>query len=71
VETANEAELKNAYTAAKAQKLPVVEGEWAFEEGYHYYPGIAQVKQWITDAGFTLLAETTGDGYEHFIMQKN
>ena len=51
-------------------KLPVVEGEWAFEGGYHYYPGIEQVKQWIADAGFTLLIETTGDGYEHFVMRK-
>jgi SAM-dependent methyltransferase len=70
VEIADEAELQNAYIAAKAHNLPVVQGEWAFEEGYHYYPSIVQVKQWVAEAGFTLLTETTGDGYEHFVMQR-
>jgi SAM-dependent methyltransferase len=70
VELAEETELREAYIAAKALKLPVVEGEWAYEGGYHYYPGVEQVRKWIADAGFTLVDESTGDGYEHFVMGK-
>ena len=44
VELAEATELREAYIAAKALKLPVVEGEWAYEGGYHYYPGIEEVK---------------------------
>ena len=36
VELPDEAELRDSQQAAAAQGLPVVEGELAHEEGYHY-----------------------------------
>jgi cyclopropane fatty-acyl-phospholipid synthase-like methyltransferase len=58
-----------AYDAGLALGLPVVEGESAHEGGYHYYPSIPQVHDWLTAAGFTVLAEAEGDDYHHLIAQ--
>jgi hypothetical protein len=49
--------------------LPLVEGEYTIGGGYHYYPLIAQARQWTRDAGFTILDEAEGDGYHHFLVQ--
>jgi len=45
VEVADEKEIEQAFDAAQALGLPVEYGEWADEEGYHYYPELAQVKK--------------------------
>ena len=70
VELADPAATRQAYTAGKAQGLPVVEGEWAHEGGYHYYPSIEQVRAWMLVAGFDSIAEAMGDDYYHFIVRK-
>jgi SAM-dependent methyltransferase len=70
VELLDELELEKAFTASRQLGLPVVYGEWAHEDGYHYYPRIEQVKEWVQQAGFRLLDETTGIEYHHFIVQK-
>lgn len=51
--------------------LPVVEGEHAHEGGYHYYPSIDKVKEWINLSGFIIVKENTSDGYKHFILKKH
>ena len=51
--------------------LPVVHGESAHEGGYHYYPRIEQVKEWLHQAHFRQIDETVGDFYHHFIVQKD
>jgi hypothetical protein len=63
-------ELRASFDAACQQGLPVVEGEWAHEDGYHYYPAIEQVRSWAGAAQLDILEETVGDEYHHFLAQK-
>jgi ubiquinone/menaquinone biosynthesis C-methylase UbiE len=61
--------LQASQESARAQGLPIVPGEYAHEEGYHYYPDLDQVRTWTHDAGFAILEERTGDDYQHFLAQ--
>lgn len=70
VEVADETEIEQAYKDGQALDLPVVYGEWAHEEGYHYYPRLEQVKEWIQQAGFRLVDEALRDEYQHYLVQK-
>jgi len=70
VEIADEAEVKAAFEEAKGQGLPVVYGEWVNDEVYHYYPSLEQVREWVQQAGLSILEEGEGDGYHHFLMRK-
>lgn len=69
VELADEAEIRAAAEAGRRLGLPVVDGEWAHEGGYHYYPAIEQVRRWTRDARFDILEETARDEYHHFIVR--
>lgn len=71
VEVAAEKDIENAFAAGHQLGLPLVYGEWAHEEGYHYYPKIEQVKEWLQQACFRLLDKTEGDEYHHFLVQKH
>ena len=64
-----EQEVREAYLKAKEMGMPVVEGEFALE-GYHYYPGIEQVKRWLQEASFRILRDAEGDGYHHFLVRR-
>ena len=70
VEIAAEDEIRKAFTAGQEAGLPIVYGEWVLEGGYHYYPSIEQVKTWVEQARFRLVAEAVGDDYHHFLVQK-
>jgi SAM-dependent methyltransferase len=70
VELIEEAELRASMEAARAQGLPIVEGELAHEDGYHYYPPIEQVRVWMETTHFAILEETVGDDYHHFLTRK-
>jgi cyclopropane fatty-acyl-phospholipid synthase-like methyltransferase len=70
VEVADDAEIKSAFEQAQQVGLPVVYGEWVNDEVYHYYPSLEQVREWVEQAGFTILEEGEGDGYHHFLMRK-
>lgn len=70
VELAASDEITAAYDAGLRMGLPLVEGEWAHEGGYHYYPLLERVREWTRDAGFTLLDEAEGDGYAHYLTRK-
>jgi 2-polyprenyl-3-methyl-5-hydroxy-6-metoxy-1,4-benzoquinol methylase len=70
VELIDEAELRASMDAARAQGLPIVDGEFAHEDGYHFYPAIEQVRSWVEAAGFAILEEAVGDDYHHFLMRK-
>lgn len=37
---------------------------------YHYYPPLQQVRDWIDQAGFALVADGAGSGFHHFVVQK-
>ena len=71
VELADEKEIEQALAAGQEMGMPVVYGEWAHEGGYHYYPRIEQVKEWVQKAQFELIDETAGDLYQHFLVRKN
>ncbi len=70
VEIAAEDEIRKAFAAGQEAGLPIVYGEWVLEGGYHYYPSIEQVKTWVEQARFRLVAEAVGDDYHHFLVQK-
>jgi SAM-dependent methyltransferase len=80
VELAAEQDIARAFAKAREAGLPVVDGEWAEEGGYHadwaqdgfyhYYPKIEQVSNWVREAGFRLIEEAAGDEYHHFLAQK-
>lgn len=70
VEIAAEEEIQKAFAAGQELGLPIVYGEWVSEGGYHYYPQIEQVRGWIEQARFRLVAEAVGDDYHHFLVQR-
>lgn len=70
VELIEDDELRHSYIEATKQGLPVVEGEYAHEGYYHYYPQLEQVRTWMSQATFTAVEEGEGDGYQHFLVQK-
>ena len=70
VELTGEQELEKAFAAGKQLGMPVVYGEWAHEGGYHYYPKIEQVREWLRQALFELVDDTVGDFYHHFLVRK-
>ena len=66
-----ENDVKNAFTTGQLLGLPLVYGEWALGGGYHYYPEMQQVREWLAQARFRQVAETEGDEYQHFFVQKS
>lgn len=70
VETADTNEIKEAFIRGQQLGLPLVFGEWADGDVYHYYPPMEQVKEWIQQAGLELMEEGEGNGYHHFVMRK-
>jgi cyclopropane fatty-acyl-phospholipid synthase-like methyltransferase len=70
VEIQDEAEVRAAFEEAHTAGLPVVYGEWINTEVYHYYPSLEQVREWVRQAGFSILEEGEGDMYHHFLMRK-
>lgn len=71
VELMPEAEIRASTEAARAAGLPVVDGEAIWhdpEPYYHYYPGMAQVRTWLTSAAFVVDEESEGpwdEGYAY------
>ena len=70
VEIADANEVEGAFIRGQQLGLPVVYGEWADGDVYHYYPPIEQVREWIQQAGLGLMEEGDGDGYHHFVIRK-
>ena len=48
----------------------MVEGEYAHEGPYHYYPALEQVRRWLSQVPFTVVEEGEGDDYHHFLVRK-
>ncbi len=70
VELASKFEIAQAYATGMKQGLPLVYGESADEDGYHFYPELDQVWRWAAEAGFELVEEGFGDIYEHFLVRR-
>ena len=70
VELIDAGERAHAYSEGQKQGLPVVEGEYAHEGFYHYYPALEQVRAWVSQASFSVIEEGEGDDYQHFLARK-
>jgi SAM-dependent methyltransferase len=77
VEIADPSVIGQDYRAALDKGLPVVYDESVAltgpgdnEGGYHYYPSIDQVRQWLKAAYFVIKQEAESDDYHHFWCQK-
>jgi SAM-dependent methyltransferase len=70
VEVSGEEDVRAAFDRGKAQGIPIVYGELADEDVYHYYPSLEQVRDWLWRVGFDVWREGMGDEYQHFIVHK-
>jgi SAM-dependent methyltransferase len=69
--------LDRAFADARAAGLPVVAGEDAGRGGgYHFYPTLDQVRDWLSAAELTIIAEAHSPGehwsysYQHFLCAR-
>lgn len=70
MELVDDNEIIEAYESGIGMDLPIIKGEVVHKGGYHYYPQIHEVKEWIIKSGFTICKEDISDGYYHFIVKK-
>jgi len=77
LEEQDDAFVDDAHRQLTAAGHPAVRGEVIEGEvaGYHFYPGRAQALAWLTDAGFTLVAEDHDDhgdwGYRLLLLRQS
>ncbi|QBD81370.1 class I SAM-dependent methyltransferase [Ktedonosporobacter rubrisoli] len=70
VEIIDPQEISQAFTTGLKQGLPIVKGEYAQQDDYHYYPSLERVRIWLHETQFVRLEEGEGDNYHHFIVRK-
>jgi len=70
VELAAEQDIERDFQAGLEMGLPVVYGESVVGAGYHYFPSMEQVREWVSQAGFKPVEEMTGDEYQHLLVMK-
>ncbi|MGD0611331.1 MAG: class I SAM-dependent methyltransferase [Anaerolineales bacterium] len=70
VEVTDEKKIEAAFTRGQELEPPVVFGELADEDVYHYYPSIQQVREWLEQARFEFMGDGDGDSYHHFMVCK-
>jgi cyclopropane fatty-acyl-phospholipid synthase-like methyltransferase len=70
VEIAPEKDIEDALAAGRQAGLPLVYGEWPEGDGYHHYPTMQQVREWVHLARFFVVEEAVGDEYHHFLVQR-
>lgn len=74
VETIDEQEIADVFNEATASGIPVVYGEHVRRGGgYHHYPSLARVSEWVDGAGLRVVedgrSEGDGYGYYHLLTQ--
>jgi ubiquinone/menaquinone biosynthesis C-methylase UbiE len=69
VELMDVEELRAAFKEARRAELPVVIGEYARDDTYHYYPSEGRVCEWLDRARFKLLLHGSGSGYDHYVCR--
>ena len=77
VEIADDESIEMEYRSSLQRGLPVVYGEWVTgsgvgddEGGYHFYPSMQQVREWLGRANFVIKEEAQANDYHHFWVQK-
>jgi ubiquinone/menaquinone biosynthesis C-methylase UbiE len=61
--------MRAAYERASARGWPVVWGELAEDDGYHYYPERHDVHRWLRDAALVVFEQADGDEYWHLLCR--
>jgi hypothetical protein len=69
VEVPDPEKLRRSTEAARARGWPVVDGEDAVEDGYHYYPPRERVLGWLDEAALDLVEQRDGDDYWHLLCR--
>jgi SAM-dependent methyltransferase len=75
VEEVDDAEVDAAFASNRERGLPVVRGEVIEGDvaGYHYYPGRAQVADWLATAGLDVVTDAVdqedGWAYWHLLLR--
>jgi ubiquinone/menaquinone biosynthesis C-methylase UbiE len=77
VELTDEDAIEAAFVDATRRGLPAVMGEDLRRGGgYHYYPGLDQVRAWLDEAGLDIVEEAHSPGdhpsysYQHFLTRQ-
>jgi ubiquinone/menaquinone biosynthesis C-methylase UbiE len=65
----NEESLQAAYEHARARGWPVVRGELAEDDGYHYYPKRDDVHRWLHEAALDVVEQADDDEYWHLVCR--
>lgn len=63
-------EVDASLEQAQASDQPL-SGSVADSAVYHFYPTLAQAREWIDRAGLVIEEEGLGSGYHHFVVRKN
>lgn len=63
-------DLTANYEAGRRRGWPMVPGELAEDDGYHYYPARADVRRWLDHARVAITHEDDEDGYWHLQCQR-
>ena len=75
VEEVPDADIDAGFADGQSKGLPLVRGEVIEGDtaGYHYYPGRAQVGEWLMAEGLEMVAEASdwedGWGYWHLLLR--
>ena len=75
VEEVPDADIDAAFEDGQSKGIPLVRGEVIEGDtaGYHYYPGRAQVAEWLSAEGLEIVAEASdwedGWGYWHLLLR--
>jgi ubiquinone/menaquinone biosynthesis C-methylase UbiE len=66
---ADDTDLESSYDAARAKGWPVVPGEVAEDDGYHYYPERPAVRRWLDETRLEIVDQSEADGYWHLLCR--
>jgi SAM-dependent methyltransferase len=70
VELAAEEDIAAAFEDGKKMGFPLVYGEWILAGGYHFYPPVDKVREWLGRLNWEPVDECAGDDYHHFLVRK-
>ena len=71
VEVMADEELQKNYKFSISQNIPVELGEYLENGGYHYYPKLEVVREWMRQANLEIIEEYEEGCYHHFLSKKN
>lgn len=70
VELLSNDKLEMNFNECTKNGIPVVRGEFLENGGYHYYPTLAKVNDWIKMANLKIIEEAEEGVYHHYLTKK-